>query len=541
MKILHLDDEFVGQVSLRKSLERCALFEHLSYTPVRTATDFYAALEAHPNGYDCLLIDLHLGDGDNGITIMENVRQRGCQSIIIILSNTENPLHMTEAIRKGADDFLSKEDDLDALVRGIYRCTVRSAERAASVEKGDPATSSQNLMPGAGETLRNVALKLERAIARGVAPILVRGESGTGKELIAEMIARRMPDATPFVRVNCATIQGDTMESELFGHVKGSFTGASDNKAGLFSVADGGWIFLDEVARLSERSQASLLRVLESGEIRPLGSARTQKVSVKIVSATNEDLEELSHRGLFRRDLLERLRSYEIVLPPLRERSGREREEILETLLERLNREVETAVPFRLDAASRRMLLTAPFRQSNVRELWKVLLSAAVETEDGAITASRLPRHFLNEMMAAGSSTQDPELQTHRDEFEGTPRNSRDRDVLKPPALSQDEGTDGTLEKIALRTVSGLPSGSESLMKMALGTGYGKAELHFFAAVLECMSHEHPERLRSIRLLAQSLGLGRHVVTKKLGELVAQNLLPRSCRHLLNPDENLSR
>lgn len=542
MRILHLDDEFVAQVSLHKALSRSALFESLSYTPVRTSSDFYAALEADPAGYDCLLIDLHLGERDDGITIMENVRQRGCRSIIIILSSTENTLHMTDAIRRGADDFLSKEDDLEALVRGIYRCLVRSAEPVSSSEISGTASQGQIRIPGSGETLRNVALKLERAIVRGVAPILVRGESGTGKELIADMIAGRMPKSTAFVRVNCATIQGDTMESELFGHMKGSFTGANDNKAGLFSVADGGWIFLDEVARLSERSQASLLRVLESGEIRPLGSARTQKVSVKVVSATNEDLEELSQRGLFRRDLLERLRSYEIVLPPLRERSGQEREDILNALLDRLNQEVETPVPFRLDVASRRMLLTAPFRQSNVRELWKVLLSAAVDTEDGAITASRLPRHFLNEMMAVGSPPPDSGVHAEREDREGLSWHSRETDSPLPPSSPhEEEKTQGAAEEIALQDVSGVPSGADNFTQMAIGSGYCTAELHFFAAVLESMSQEHPERLRSIRLLAQSLGLGRHVVTKKLGDLVAKNLLPRACRHLLNPESNLTR
>jgi DNA-binding NtrC family response regulator len=535
MKVLHLDDEMVAQVSLRKALQRSPYFTDVSYSGVRNSSDFYAALKADPLGFDCILIDLHLGDGESGISVLENIRRQGCRSLVIILSSTDNTLLMTEAIRKGADDFLSKEDNLDSLVQGIHSCIHRNAQKTQSLANEDPLRDD-HLTGCAGETMRNIASKLERAIARGIAPLLVRGESGTGKELIADMIAQRMPPSTPFVRINCATIQGDTMESELFGHMKGAFTGATETKAGLFATADGGWIFMDEVARLSERSQASLLRVLESGEIRPLGSSRTLRVTVKVVSATNEDLEALSQAGRFRRDLLERLRSYEILLPPLRERSLKEREEILDTLLCRLNREVEAAAPFSLDSASRRMLLTAPFRQSNVRELWKVLLSAAVESERGVITASCLPRHFLNEIIANGDPRADSPLNIHDEPTEPT------SDEAHPARRAE---SDHPAEATNQHQVAP-PSGAEDrttplheqahLITMAIGSGYNQAELHFFASVLERLNQEHPEKLRSVRLLAQTLSIGRHVASKKLGDLVRRNMLPRSCRHLVNPD-----
>jgi DNA-binding NtrC family response regulator len=317
------------------------------------------------------------------------------------------------------------------------------------------------------------------------------------------------------VRVNCATLQNDTIESELFGHERGAFTGADKSKIGLFESAHGGWIFLDEVAKLSTRAQASLLRTLETGEIRPLGSNQTKTVQVRVLAATNEDLDHLAQTGMFRQDLLERLRAYTIELPPLRQRSLTERSELLAHLLERLAHAMKVQSPFKLDAAAHKMILAAPFRKSNIREMWNVLQSAAVDAQDGCITVACLPKSFLAEQCDG--------VHQHG-EVHGTdvPLGGSRGELLcakHGPFVVGDFPGDPSLSEVA-----------EGLKRL----GYEGYEMHFFATVLQRLVHEAPEHTRSIRSLANKLRMGRHLVTRKVLALRDLGMLPHGLGHLFS-------
>jgi DNA-binding NtrC family response regulator len=500
MLIIHLDDKVTTPVALRRALAR-RVSDDLDYRIVSSPAklwDLLACLETRPSAL-ILDYDLGLSSCQNGVEVLGQCRREGFGEPIIILSGHEDPRLMSLAIQDGAAEFLSKADPIETLAASILRVVQRS-QRAEHEPLEQASTDGRSIV---GTTMSTLNDRLQRAVLRRVSPILIQGESGTGKEQVAHLledIHRQTSQGHegirgPFLRVNCATFANETLESELFGHEKGAFTGADRTKKGIFEAAHGGWVFLDEVAKLSDRAQASLLRVLESGEIRPLGSHAIKRLDVRIVAATNDDLDRLASLGRFRQDLLERLRAYAVTLPPLRERSLAERSELLEHLMARLTRETKTTLPFELDAAARRMILAAPFRKSNIRELWHVLQSAAVECDDGRITIACLPKAFLVEQWDAQRSSDAATL-------DSTTAITHDEDLLK--------GGDGQAKE-----------------------GYTAREQRFFRAVLEEILTLQPEQARSVRSLASSLQLGRHLVTRKLLGLAECGLLPQGLGHLV--------
>jgi transcriptional regulator with GAF, ATPase, and Fis domain len=218
-------------------------------------------------------------------------------------------------------------------------------------------------------------LDIVRIIAPKDVRVLILGERGTGKELIAEAIySHSLRYNMPFVRVNCATLTHDLLASELFGHQKGSFTGASETKTGLLKAADGGTLFLDEVADLSLEAQASILRFLQEGEVRPVGSLQTFKVNVRIISATNKNLEEAMEKGNFREDLHDRLNGFSLLIPPLRERKE-DIPALVTHFIDKFNLKFnETVSSFSIEAMDRLMKYSW---KGNIREL-KTVISRAI-------------------------------------------------------------------------------------------------------------------------------------------------------------------
>lgn len=276
------------------------------------------------------------------------------------------------------------------------------------VEERGTAFADDGVLPGTSVRILEARRALDNA-AREPRPVLVRGETGTGKERVAAEIHRRSGRNGPFVALNCAELSPQLIESQLFGHERGAFTGATASKSGLFEQASGGTLFLDEVGELPLDLQPKLLRVIQEGELRPLGSSRVQPVDVRVVSATNRDLPALAEQGLYRRDLLARLSTWEVLLPPLRER----REDLLswvDLLLERWNRERGTAARIELLPALAEQVLLKPW-PDNLRGLDRFVHRLAAQRFSDAISvrqaANVLPDLFTgsSEFPAVASET----------------------------------------------------------------------------------------------------------------------------------------
>ncbi len=312
-RILVIDDEAAIRDSLRMTLE----YEGYEYLAAATGQEGLAL--ADRESPDLVLLDIKM-PGMDGMDVLSRLRAANETLPVIMISGHGTTTTAVEAIKKGAMDFLDKPfestDRLlvtikNALEHGRLRDENRSLRRAVEI---------RHQMIGDSAALKQVMAAVGRAAPTN-ATVLIHGESGVGKELVARTIHRNsLRSRERFVQVNCAAIPEELIESELFGHEKGSFTGATEKQIGKFEQADRGTIFLDEVGDMSPKTQAKVLRVLQEGEVERLGSARTIKVDVRVIAATNKNLEEEIEKGHFREDLYFRLAVIPIHVPPLRER-----------------------------------------------------------------------------------------------------------------------------------------------------------------------------------------------------------------------------
>lgn len=314
-RIVIVDDEPNIGLSLQLILER----EGYSVSIFHKAAEFRANRAAMQRA-EAYLLDVRLPDG-NGIDLLRLLRQNDNRAPVIMISGHGTIGDAVEATRAGAFDFLEKP-----LSRDKVLLVVKNALEQAILQK-----ENERFRELVGEGPRMVgsspvfvhAVEQATLVARSDARVMLLGESGTGKELLAAHIHRASPFAGgPFVKVNCAAIPAELLESELFGHEKGAFTGAIAMRRGKFEQADGGTIFLDEVGDLHEASQAKLLRVLQEGEFQRVGGEQTVRVTVRVISATNRNLPDLVEQKKFREDLYYRLSVVPIQVPPLRERPG---------------------------------------------------------------------------------------------------------------------------------------------------------------------------------------------------------------------------
>ena len=335
---------------------------------------------------DLYLVDLRLADG-NGIDLLRSLRQRGDETPVVMISGHGTIRDAVEATRSGAFDFLEKP-----LARDRVLLVVKNA-----LERSDLQLENQRYRELVGEGPRMIghSVVFQRAVseatqvARADAGVLLTGESGTGKELLAERIHRESPFASrPFVKVNCAAIPTELIESELFGHEKGAFTGAAALRRGKFELADGGSIFLDEVGDLHEASQAKLLRVLQDGEFQRLGGEQSIRVTVRVISATNRRLDELIADGKFRQDLFYRLSVVPIRVPALRERREDVRDLVAYFLAEFCAR--NNFKPKTMDDEVLPVLERYDW-PGNVRELRNAVERMAILTPGNRITVDSVP------------------------------------------------------------------------------------------------------------------------------------------------------
>jgi len=379
-RILIVDDEENIGRSLRLILER----EGYAVNLCRSVAEF----QTHPDAprADAYLFDMKLPDG-SGIDLLRTVRQNNVSSPAIMISGHGTIADAVEATRAGAFDFLEKPLSRDrvllALKNGIEQSNLRKEnERLRELVGGAPSMIGNS--PAWARAVEQATLA-----ARSDARVLLIGESGTGKELLAAHIHNSSPFAAgAFVKVNCAAIPTELLETELFGHEKGSFTGATSNRRGKFELADGGTIFLDEVGDLHGASQAKLLRVLQEGEFHRVGGEQIIKVSVRVISATNRDLSGMVAQEKFREDLYYRLSVVPIRVPALRERPQDIRplaEYFLEDFCARNNFKSRTLDPAVLP------LLESYGWPGNARELRNVIERMAILSPGDRLTKDSIP------------------------------------------------------------------------------------------------------------------------------------------------------
>ena len=391
--LLLVEDTQSLQVLYRSVLVRAG-HEVASATTASDALRLFAQSEIN-----IVLLDLVLPDRD-GLSLMKDMLDLRPDTAVIVMTAHGSVGRAVEAMRAGAHEFLVKPFDEARLLSAVANVPggpvtntpVASAQRRAARAQTASADSPDSLTGsgfiGSSEVMERLHQKIS-SVARSMATVFITGESGTGKELCALAVHAASPRATgPFIALNCGAIPQDLLESEVFGHMKGSFTGAISDKPGAAAAADGGTLFLDEICEMAPALQTKLLRFLQTSTVVPVGATRPRKVNVRIICATNRDPLDAVRRGEFREDLYYRLFVVPLHMPPLRDR-GEDVLEIAETALARFAR--EEGKPFDgLDAPVRALFRALPW-PGNVRQVLNVIRNIVVLNEGGLVTLDMLP------------------------------------------------------------------------------------------------------------------------------------------------------
>jgi DNA-binding NtrC family response regulator len=392
---------------------------------VDVAPDATAAVQSlRERAYDLVLLDLRM-PGIDGIQLVETLRIWGESVPVLMITGYGTVESAVRAMHLGTDDFLNKPVEPDVLSARVSELL----ERRPMAVRDDAAV--------AGMVGRTTVMRSLFASVRRVAPqdttVLVTGETGTGKELVALAVHELSPRATaPFVAVNCGALGDGVLESELFGHVKGAFTSAVRDRAGVFESAHGGTIFLDEVGEMSATVQQRLLRVLQEREVTRVGSSRPVRVDVRVVAATNRNLAELVESARFRPDLYYRLAVFPVVVPPLRERRA-DVPLLIAHAIEQLRERVPAATELACSGFAIRLMRNYDW-PGNVRELMSVVERAAVDAGFGRIEAQHLPA----ELRAGAESGAEPRY-----------RATRSADDERDAIVAALERTDGAIARAA--------------------------------------------------------------------------------------------
>jgi two-component system nitrogen regulation response regulator NtrX len=411
--VLVVDDE----AGVRASLGAILGDEGYAVETVGSGEEALAALEKRR--YDVVLLDVWL-PGADGLEVLRRIRESDAELPVVVISGHGTIETAVKAVRLGAQDFVEKplslEKTLLAVRNALQRRRLETEVRALKQQLGE-----RYVMVGESPALRRLRAEIAQAAPTN-GRALIFGENGTGKELVARAIhARSLRASGPFVEVNCAAIPEELIESELFGHVKGAFTGALAARKGKFELADGGTLFLDEIADMSLKTQAKVLRALQEQRIEPVGGAGSVDVDVRVIAATNKNLDEEIRKGRFRDDLYFRLNVIPFHVPPLRERP----EDVpllarhfMEVLSAEHGRRPRAIAPSVLEALSR---LPWP---GNVRELRNIIERLVIMTPDDTIELRHLPASLLEGLPAgvpapAALASADPgSLAEAREDFE---------------------------------------------------------------------------------------------------------------------------
>ena len=387
-KILVVDDEVQIRTLLSRMLE-------LEGYEVCQAGDCRTALkQLEFQSPDVVLCDVFLPDG-NGVDLVSSVKKTAPNVEIILLTAHGNIPDGVQAIKNGAFDYITKGDDNNKIIPLVSRAVekARMNVRLEKLEKKVGHTYSFDSVLGDSKALKD-AVSLARKVSGTDVPVLLTGETGTGKEVFAQAIHYNSKRAKQnFVAVNCSSFSKELLESEMFGHKAGSFTGALKDEKGLFEEADNGTIFLDEIGEMAFELQAKLLRILETGEYIKIGDTKPTRVNVRVVAATNRNLPEEITAGRFREDLFYRLSVFQIHLPPLRERAGDVRilaKAFVKDFSVRLARPVTEITPAFLEALEQQ-----PWK-GNIRELRNVIERSLIVCESERLDVADLPLDIQN-------------------------------------------------------------------------------------------------------------------------------------------------
>jgi two-component system response regulator HydG len=385
-RVLVVDDE----PTLLRALESLLVRKGCAVTALESP--IAATQKLAQEDFDVALLDIKMPQL-SGLELLSAVKHRRPEVEVIMMTGHATVETALAAVKAGAYDYLTKPfDDVDVVARAVAKAAERKAlfdknrrlENQLREREGGPPEG----IVGSSPPMREVARLIE-AVAYSSATVLVTGDSGTGKELVARALHARSPrKAHPFVALNCGALTETLLESELFGHVKGSFTGAQRDQKGLFDAADGGTIFLDEIGDIPMPTQVRLLRVLQEGEFKRVGSADSVKVDVRVIAATHRDLPKLVKAGKFREDLFYRLNVINIPLPALRERVDDVpllAYHFLRRYAERLGKKVRTVAPEAME------LLSGYRWPGNVRELENAIERAVVLCRGDVVQAADLP------------------------------------------------------------------------------------------------------------------------------------------------------
>ena len=387
-KILIIDDELQIRTLLTRMME-------LEGYDVCQAGDCRAALkQLELQNPDVVLCDVFLPDG-NGVDLVLAIKKAAPNVEVILLTAHGNIPDGVQAIKNGAFDYITKGDDNNKIIPLISRAVekARMNVRLEKLEKKVGQTYSFDSILGESKVLKD-AVSLAQKVSGTDVPVLLTGETGTGKEVFAQAIHYSSKRARQnFVAVNCSSFSKELLESEMFGHKAGSFTGALKDKKGLFEEANNGTIFLDEIGEMAFELQAKLLRILETGEYIKIGDTKPTRVNVRIIAATNRNLSQEIVAGRFREDLFYRLSVFQIHLPPLRERAGDIRllaKAFIKSFAEQLARPVVEIAPAFLEA-----LDSQPWK-GNIRELRNVIERSMIVCESGYLDIADLPFDIQN-------------------------------------------------------------------------------------------------------------------------------------------------
>jgi len=383
-KVLFIDDDVTFSKVMRKELSR------MGYSVVCAGKGETAIEELKKRNFDVIVLDIKM-PGIGGLKTLKRIKKMEPEVEVIMLTGQATIESAVESMKIGAYDYITKPcrlNELDILLKKAYEKRELSKENV-SLKRLATSKEQDKVMISQSDKMKPV-FNLVNKVAATDSTVLIQGESGTGKELVARDIHQKSKrNKHPFVAVNCAALQDTLLESELFGHVKGAFTGAHETRLGLYEVADKGTLFLDEVGELPTNIQAKMLRVMEAGEIRKLGDSKSIFVDTRIITATNKDLASEVKKGSFREDLYFRINIVNISLPPLRERKGD-----IPLLVERFLKTHKTHMTEKKicpDALERMMKYNWP---GNIRELENLIENMVIIVDDEKIGICNLPEEI---------------------------------------------------------------------------------------------------------------------------------------------------
>jgi DNA-binding NtrC family response regulator len=375
--IFHLDDDILVLDRFKRIIDKGLQNDRYTLKQFENINDFEQAIKTQSD-VTLFILDIQLNHGNRtGVEMTSICRETFPNSLILMCSNTKDIRQIHSSLILGANDFLPKDASSEQIIEQI-RFILQEHLNLNQINLPSDLTY-------AGKTIASINARIPNIIQSAVNCVFIAGESGTGKEIVASCIESQRPKNTPFIKLNCGTIPSSLIASELFGHAKGSFTGASHDKVGLIESAHNGWIFLDEVATLPIDAQISLLRAIDNQTIRRVGSNTERTVSFRVISATNENIPQMIADGKFRNDLWQRLKEIQIDLPPLRERRS-EISELIDFFCKTMR-----GGPYKIETHVKYILEQYSWGEGNIRELRNCLRAMTERSIHQTLTMRTIP------------------------------------------------------------------------------------------------------------------------------------------------------